>query len=231
MERLDYTFGVTTERRQTLLRNIARLRRAERALPHNRELALVRGSLEQELGGTVSIRLAASTLGVTHTTLRRWIARGDVPVVFTPAGRHEIPIGAVLDLADAVEAANPAGHRIEAVMIGQRERARRIRVSARRGDGHDRAAARGLAYHQAIAARLSAPMVDAARRRLWIWQDRGTIDQRYGDRWEQILHLPREQIREAMVADSADGRDLRQNSPFAGALSEPERREILRQVG
>lgn len=214
-----------------LLRNIARLRRAERELPDNRDLPIVRGSLEQELGGTVSIRLAASVLRVSHTSLRRWIARGELPCVLTPAGRHEIPVGVVLDLADALESIEAGGHRIESVIARQRKQAKLIRVSARRGDGHDRAAARGLAYHQAIAGRLNRELVDSARHRLWIWEDRGTIDPSYGERWDQILSLPVDRIRKVMVADSDEGRDLRQNSPFAGELSEPERREVLRQVG
>lgn len=222
---------MTTAAKRALLHNIARLRKAEREFPGHRDIPIVRGSLEQELGGTVSIRLAASVLGVSHTTLRRWIARGDLPWVLTPTGRHELPVRVVLDLADTLESVEGGGHRIESVIARQREQAKLIRVSARRGAGHERPAARGLAYHQAIAGKLTRELVNSARHRLWIWQDRGAIDPRYGERWEQILALPVGQIREVIVAESEDGRELRQNSPFAGELSEPERREVLRQVG
>jgi hypothetical protein len=44
------------------------------------------------------------------------------------------------------------------------------------------------------------------------------------------LRRPLAEIREAIAADDQRGRDLRQNSPFAGALSEPERRRILAEI-
>ena len=38
------------------------------------------------------------------------------------------------------------------------------------------------------------------------------------------------EIRKVIAADDARGRDLRQNSPLAGLLNEPERRKILEMV-
>jgi hypothetical protein len=43
--------------------------------------------------------------------------------------------------------------------------------------------------------------------------------------------MPWKDIRETITAVGADADDLRQNSPFAGALTEPERRRVLAEVG
>jgi hypothetical protein len=53
-----------------------------------------------QLGETVSRRMAGDLLGVSHTALGRWIAAGDLPTVFTPRGRTEIPVNALLDLRE-----------------------------------------------------------------------------------------------------------------------------------
>ena len=49
--------------------------------------------------------------------------------------------------------------------------------------------------------------------------------------WSRRAPWPSEdQIRKVISADDELGRDLRQNSPLAGLLSEPERRKILEAV-
>jgi hypothetical protein len=53
---------------------------------------------------------------------------------------------------------------------------------------------------------------------------------RYAEEGEKILARQLTGVREAIVEDSEKGRDLRQKSPFAGMLSEPERRRILEHV-
>lgn len=73
-------------------------------------------------------------------------------------------------------------------------------------------------------------MVDDALRRLWKWREGGRIDERYAQRWEAVLHRPVADVKRIIGEDSEDGRDLRQNSPFAGILSEPERRRISREL-
>jgi hypothetical protein len=69
-------------------------------------------------------------------------------------------------------------------------------------------------------------MVQEARHVLSRWRDRGRIDEHYAERWEQLLNQPLPEIRTALVNESQDYDDLRQNSPFA----EPERRRIVREV-
>lgn len=74
-------------------------------------------------------------------------------------------------------------------------------------------------------------MIDEARRKLRRWRQEGTIDPRHADAWEEVFALPMAEIRKAIVTDDQRGHDLRQNSPLAGLLSEPERRKILAAVG
>jgi hypothetical protein len=228
------------DRRRHLLENIVRLRRVERELPPNRDLAAVRTALEEELGETVSLRLAARVLGVSHTALRRWADAGDLPVVIDRDGRPGVPVAALLDLRDAVEAERSSGRRrrhvLEPAMDEGRDRAERLDptdlVQVRRDhlDGHDRAQLRGLAYHRALARRLRRPMVDDALRQIWKWRQQGAIDPRYADRWEEILSRPVTEVRRAISEDSESAAALRQTSPFAGMLSEAERRKILREI-
>jgi hypothetical protein len=223
--------------KQELLENVVRLRRLGRDLPGNPDLAAVRVSQERELGEAVSRRLAARVLGVSHTALERWIETGDLPVLYSSAGRMEVPVPALLDLYEAVEAdraKGPLRFPLTPTMTRQREAARRLRVDSRKqGDarsGHARASTRSLAYHRAIARRLRKPMIDEARHVLFRWQEQGRIDPRYAERWERVLDQPIGAIRKSLIEESDAGDDLRQNSPFAGLLSEPERRRILSEV-
>jgi len=229
----------SVDRKQALFENIERLRRVERDLPPNRDLVAVRAALEAELGETVSRRLAARLLGVSHTALDRWVDAGDIPLVFTPAGRSEVPVDALLDLRESVALERRGGRRghrpLEPVMIERRERAERLDVGALVPPGsvsesHDRAARRSLAYHRALARSLDRRMVDDALRQVWKWRLQGRIAPYYADRWERVLCGPVADVRRAISADSEDAGDLRQSSPFAGRLSEPERRKLVQQV-
>jgi hypothetical protein len=216
--------------------NIARLRRAERQTP-SADIAAVREDLESQLDGTVSRNLAARLLGVSHTALNNWIKTGDVPVVISKRGRQEVPISTVLDLQEEVAGQRSSGNRklhlLEPAMVEARRRAERMRPGVRFPqvagdlDPHRRAELRSLAYHRALAPRLRRPVVEQAQRKLRRWQEEEKIDARYAQAWEEVLALPMAEIRATIAADDARGRDLRQNSPFGGMLSEAERRKIL----
>ena len=230
----------SVERKKWLFEQIVRLRRAEREAPRSREIVAVRSELEKELGGTLSPSLAAALLGLSHTTVLKWIRSGDIPVVFTERGRNEIPIGALVDLYESVRAERESGrrrrHTLEPTMRIGRERARALRpeelVDAEPADSdrHRLALRRSLAYHRALAPRLRRAMVEDARHVLWDWGEKGAIDPRYADAWEEVLNRPVAEIRRVLVSDDPHADDLRQNSPFAGRLSEPERRRILREI-
>jgi hypothetical protein len=229
------------DRKQRLFENVFRLRRAQREAPGNRDILAVRSALEEELGETVSQRLAARLLGVTHPALSRWIKAGDLPLVPTPGGRREIPVAALLDLYEAVERERESGgrrrHLLEPSLTEARERASRLRPDELvpsepgRPDGHTRADRRSLAYHRAVAERLDRAMVDEALHRVLKWRDEGKLDPRYAGQWETILSEPLPQIRRMLAANTDVARELRQTSPFAGMLSEPERRRILAEIG
>lgn len=228
---------VSVEEREKLLQNIMLLRQAEQKSA-SAEVAIVREDLEARLGGSVPRSQAAKVLNVSHTALNNWIKRGDVPVVITKAGRREVPIPALLDLAEQVSAARRAGgrslHTLEPVMVEARRRAERMRPRGKSENGdddpHRGAERRALAYHRALAPRLRRPTVEQAQRKLRRWEQEGRIDPRYARVWDEVFALPMVEIRAAITADDQRGRDLRQNSPFAGLLSEPERRRILEQV-
>lgn len=225
--------------REKILENIALLRRAEKETS-NSDVALVREDLESQLGGTVSRNLSANLLGVSHTALNNWIAAGDVPVVISERGRKEVPIATLLELQERVEEERKSGrrklHMLEPVMVEARRRAERMRpqvgASGSRGrtDPHRTPELRSLAYHRALAPRLRRPMIDEAQRKLRRWWEDGRLDPRHAQAWEEVFAMPVAEIRKAITADDEQGRNLRQNSPLAGLLSEPERRKILEKV-
>lgn len=226
------------ERKQRLFEGIVRLRRAERQAAPSRDIVAVRSMLEEDLGETVSRRLAARLLGVDHKALERWVRSGDLPLVQTVSGRAEVPVASVVDLYEAVADSRANGtrsrHHLEPSLRAGRQRAERMQphelVDAGEGEGHGRAERRSLAYHRALAERLRRPMVDDAMRLLWKWREQQRIDQRYAEQWEDVLDQPITDLRRIIGEDSERGRDLRQNSPFAGMLSEAERRRINEEI-
>lgn len=236
---LRYEAEMGSQERKKIFHNIARLRRAERQT-RSSDIASVREDLEAQLGGTVSRSLAASLLGVSHTALNNWIAAGDVPVVVSERGRKEVPVPMLLDIYERVAHERESGrrrlHTLEPVMTEARHRAERMRpqrtiAGQQDVDGHRSAELRGLAYHRALAPRLRRPTVDEARRKLMRWERDGKIDPRHARAWEEVFGLPMAEIRKIIAADDQRGHELRQNSPLAGLLSEPERRKIFERVG
>jgi hypothetical protein len=229
------------DRQRQLFEQIVRLRRVERELPGNTDVLTVRTELEDELGPTVTRSTAARFLGLSHTALQRWQASGDLPLVLTPAGRTEVPVGALVVLCEAVRDERRSGrrrrHTLEPVLLEGRRRADLLDPerllppgSREHRDRHATAQLRSLVYHRALSERLDRLMVDDARSVLWQWRRRGKVDPRLASQWEHVLDLPLAEIRSILSADTPDARDLRQNSPFAGMLSEPERRKILASV-
>jgi len=90
-----------------------------------------------------------------------------------------------------------------------------------------------LAYHRAIAARLLADpeaVLDRARSNLkrWMKVHAGTGTVRALEEWQRLLEtrtIP--ELIAIMTEDSDEGQRLRQSTPFAGVLSEEERKEIF----
>jgi len=224
-----------------LIESVVRLRRAERAAGDavRSEIEPVLSHLEEAVGPTVSRAQAARLLGVSQTALDRWIDKRDIPAVVTPNGRREIPLSQLVDLLDEVERQDERGRLALASVIHDRRRraesidaeeilpARRRRIGTR---DHRPAELRSLAYHRVVARRLDEGIVNDARKRLRRWREDGRIDPRWADEWERILAMPPPSIAKLMSSDSERARALRQSSPFAGVLTEQERRRLLEAI-
>jgi hypothetical protein len=219
-----------------LVDGIVRLRRAERIPEAAVEIAPVRRDLEARLGPTLSRSRVARILGVSQTALDRWVAAGQVPIVVTPRGRREVPRQFVVELREALDELMHEGqrrHLLAKALKRRREAASEAggRDPFRRGKnaprGHGTAERRALACHRLIADRLDGRIVEEARERIEWLSSEGHLHPRYAERWRSLLALPILEIAAAIVADTEEGRDLRQNSPFAGVLNEQERRRII----
>jgi len=222
------------------IRNILRLCRAERvADPHmRRELSLVREFLEAIVGSTVSRAEAARLLGVSQTALDRWIDKGEIAAVITPRGRREIPLSELVELIEEVEQArsDQRGRRPLAHVIRDRHRRAQETIDLDRllprprRRTHRTPELQALAYHRLVAERLDEQLVDEARNRLRRWREDGRIHPRWVEEWDRIMATPLPEIAKAISADTKHMRELRQSSPFAGILTEQERRRLLRAV-
>ncbi len=218
---------------ERLIRDIVRLRRAElRGAPE--DVADVREDLEEIVGPTVGRASSARVLGITQTALDRHISRGSVPVVLTPSGRKEIPlpelVRLVLDL-DRTRETTDSSRPLGAALRSRREAAKQLKASTvvppNQGAGLDPGNLRALAFHRAVAARLDPQMVSDARRRLRRWSRNGSVDEHWRREWESVLSLPLREIRQLISAENPRARDLRQSSPFAGALPHEDRQRVL----
>ena len=227
------------QRTADAIRNILRLRRAERIVHPDlrRELANVREFLETSVGPTVSRAQSARLLGVSQTALDRWIDKDEIAAVITPRGRREIPLSELVDLVEEVDRAREhRGGRPLTHVIRERHRRSdqaidldRLLPRPRRRT-HRVPELQALAYHRLVGERLDERVVDQARRHLHRWREDGRIHPRWAEEWDRILAMPLPQIARAIGADTRHARELRQSSPFAGVLTEQERRRLLRAV-
>ena len=155
----------------------------------------------------------------------------------TPEGRREIPLSEVLALLEQTEELGTVGRRypLAAVVKARRGAAEgaidvdRL-LRRRKGRSHRAPELQALAYHRLVAERLDAELAAEARRRLARWRTAGQIHPRWADEWERILALPLPQIAKAISADTQRARELRQTSPFSGALTPQERRVLVKAV-
>jgi hypothetical protein len=221
-----------------LVDGIVKLRRAERIPAAAADVSPVRRDLEARLGPTLSRSRAAQILGVSQTALDRWVAAGQIPILLTPAGRRQVPRQFVVELREVIgelDGKSSRRHPLAAALAARREAAVRsvggpVAPAPSRAvppEGHRTSERRGLALHKVIAERLDAGMVEEARQRIDQLQAGGHLHPRYAERWRELLSRSIPEIVAATTADDQEGRDLRQNSPFAGVLNEQERRLII----
>lgn len=100
-------------------------------------------------------------------------------------------------------------------------------------DPHRLAEERSVAYHRAIAARLDLErdVLEAARRRVegWLAASAGPAPF-YARKWAEVLAGEPGAVASFLVERSELADELRQSSPFAGALSPQERWRIWRET-
>lgn len=228
---------MTNAQKELLIDSLVRLRRTERSSPESEDIEAVRLDLERIVGPAVARATAARLLGVSQTALDRWVASGDIPVVIGRTGRREVPLHVLLELIESVRqlragAGDSERHPLAAVLRERRSHAQPQDIHAilpirRPRHGHAHAELQGLAYHRTLAAQLDEPTIQEARHRLRRWRKEERIDPRNADRWEEVLYWPPARIATFIARDSERSRQLRQSSPFAGALSDTQRRQIL----
>lgn len=93
-----------------------------------------------------------------------------------------------------------------------------------------RAERRSLALHEAVLARLldDPDAVRAlARRNLAVMGEAAPAAAPYLRQWQALIDGPLADLAVVLVSPAADARELRQNSPFAGALDAAERDRVL----
>lgn len=98
-------------------------------------------------------------------------------------------------------------------------------------DAHRTAARRSLAVGRLVAARLDDALLDRARERVGTWlRTGGPVPEPWATRWAATLDEGPDAVVLVLTGDSDDARELRQNSPFAGALTPDEWRTIVRTI-
>jgi malate synthase len=99
-------------------------------------------------------------------------------------------------------------------------------------DLHRLAEERSVAYHRAIAERLRdrPEVLENARRRVQGWLDRDGEPRFYARKWAEVLADDPASIAAFLVERSEIADELRQSSPFAGALKPQERWKIWRET-
>jgi hypothetical protein len=189
----------------------------------------------------VRVRYAQGRLGISNPTARTWLARGLLE------GIGQSPRRVTLEsLAAAEEIAHEllrnGQNRDLAATMERRLQWERMRQSpgferdlqrirqSRRGaaQNHRTAEQRSLAFHSRIAQQLDQETLAAARRRVDRWLRRkGPVPLIWAEQWRTLLARPVADIKNAIVQDNEPMRELRQNTPFAGSLSEPERMRLI----
>lgn len=221
------------------IRNIASLRTLEATVPSDlrSDIRAVRELLEDAVGRTVRRAEAARVFGLTQAAFDRWVDRGDVAAVRTPNGRTEVPLDEVVSILEELRNRDSDEARPFAkVMRERRERAEqaadldRLLPRPTKQRRHRVPELQSLAYHRLVAERLDDRILDDARERLRDWRQRGSVHPVWIDAWERVLAKPAADVARSISVDSKRANELRQTSPFAGVLTEQERKRLMNAV-
>lgn len=241
--------------RPGLKREAAGAERALRAFSRARGLAAhARRAGEHELAGDIEalawdlvgeadpvrLSIARAHLGISDPTARDWTARGILqlngrgPVRVTlesvaRAAEHSrrLRAGGEADLAVALERHIYFDESMRSAELqSQLTRLRAARATG--ASGHRTAELASLALHRRIAERLDDVGIQAARNRVRRWlRAGGPVSREHARRWEELLVLPLPQLRRELVQDTEQMRNLRQDTPFAGLLTDRERADAI----
>ncbi len=97
--------------------------------------------------------------------------------------------------------------------------------------GHRIPELRSIAFHRLVAERLDEELLATARDRVDGWISGGSpVAPLWAERWREVLSRPLPEIARLLTEDSERMRDLRQVTPFAGAVEPQERWRIIREV-
>jgi hypothetical protein len=118
------------------------------------------------------------------------------------------------------------------VRAGINDLRRRAGYSERVARGHRTAELRSIALHGLVAERIEhdPAVLEGARARVERWLETGEVHPLWAARWRELLDRPRDELLDALVADTEEMRDLRQVTPFAGVVSPRERWQVVRDV-
>jgi hypothetical protein len=99
-------------------------------------------------------------------------------------------------------------------------------------DPHRLAEERSVAYHRVIAERLrrQPKILENGRKRVQTWLASGTEAPFYARKWAEVLAGDPSSIASFLTERSELADELRQSSPFAGALDPRERWQIWRET-
>lgn len=151
---------------------------------------------------------------------RDWVTTGEAARALGVSRQH------VVDLCErgALRFERVASHR----------RIRRSELHRLSGSELTREQEKSLWLHRALLGQLMtdpAGVLDAARENIGRWTSAHREDglsARYLKRWEQIIDAGVDGVVDVLTGTDAESIELRQNSPFAGALTERDRLLVLR---
>jgi hypothetical protein len=181
--------------------------------------------------GLVSIGEAIKVSGKSRNTIKGWVQRKLLDG-YRSRSNHElfVPRDQLLHLLDMA----PVRDRIPVTNWPRPSQGLDVKPK-RPVSRHRLAELRSLAMHRRLATILEDDPValEKARNRVRRWLDGSeyfTGSTTYANRWWELLSGPRQQLLEVLTSDNEESRALRQSTPFAGILSERERKAIMDEV-
>ena len=202
------------------------------------DLLDLRAALESTAGRTVTRGRAARFLGITQTSVDRWIADGAIPTVIDVDGRTTVPTRELVRVRVEMDEERARGLQrpLGAVVRRRREEAAALPLEAivtpqlrkaRRASDHRRAEAADLAVHRLIARSLTEKDIAVARWQLERSAAEGLTHATWAERWRELLSGPVDDVRAVLMADDPAAARMRQTSPFKGVIRHDHRRAVL----